>query len=63
MGLTLVEKIAGRHADGLAPGTVVRSGDFVRELLAQSQDANEYAFALGALVAPGITLVSACVKS
>ena len=29
MGLTLVEKIAGRHADGLAPGTQVRSGDFV----------------------------------
>ena len=28
----------------------VRSGDFVRELLAQSQDADEYAFALGALV-------------
>ena len=27
----------------------VRSGDFVRELLAQSKDANEYAFALGAL--------------
>jgi zinc dependent phospholipase C len=27
----------------------VRSGDFVRELLAQSQDANEYAFGLGAL--------------
>ena len=27
----------------------VRSGDFVRELLAQSNDANEYAFALGAL--------------
>jgi hypothetical protein len=27
----------------------VRSGDFVRELLAQSQDVNEYAFALGAL--------------
>jgi hypothetical protein len=27
----------------------VRSGDFVRELVAQSQDANEYAFALGAL--------------
>ena len=27
----------------------VRSGDFVRELLMQSQDANEYAFALGAL--------------
>ena len=27
----------------------VRSGDFARELLAQSQDANEYAFALGAL--------------
>ena len=26
-----------------------RSGDFVRELLLQSQDANEYAFALGAL--------------
>jgi homoaconitate hydratase len=29
MGLTLVEKIAGRHADGLDPGTVVRSGDFI----------------------------------
>src|SRR5438874_6639196 len=29
MGLTLVEKIAARHADGLAPGAVVRSGDFV----------------------------------
>ncbi|MFZ3262414.1 MAG: zinc dependent phospholipase C family protein [Terriglobales bacterium] len=27
----------------------VRSGDFVRELLVESQDANEYAFALGAL--------------
>jgi len=27
----------------------VRSGDFVQELLLQSQDANEYAFALGAL--------------
>src|SRR5579871_895801 len=27
----------------------VRSGDFVRELLIQSQDVNEYAFALGAL--------------
>jgi hypothetical protein len=27
----------------------VRSGDFVRELLTQSRDANEYAFALGAL--------------
>ena len=27
----------------------VRSGDFVHELLAESQDANEYAFALGAL--------------
>jgi hypothetical protein len=27
----------------------VRSGDFVRELLTQSSDANEYAFALGAL--------------
>jgi hypothetical protein len=27
----------------------VRSGDFVQELLNQSQDANEYAFALGAL--------------
>jgi len=27
----------------------VRSGDFVRELLLQSKDANEYAFALGAL--------------
>jgi homoaconitate hydratase len=29
MGLTFVEKIAARHADGLRPGTVVRSGDFV----------------------------------
>lgn len=29
MGLTLVEKIAARHADGLRPGTAVRSGDFV----------------------------------
>jgi homoaconitate hydratase len=29
MGLTLVEKIAGRHADGLASNAVVRSGDFV----------------------------------
>src|SRR5437879_9923981 len=29
MGLTLVEKIAGRHADGVAPGTAVRSGDFI----------------------------------
>jgi len=27
----------------------VRSGDFVRELLLESQDANEYAFAIGAL--------------
>src|SRR5450755_1184373 len=27
----------------------VRTGDFVRELIRQSQDANEYAFALGAL--------------
>ena len=27
----------------------VRSGDFVREMLRQSQDANEYAFAMGAL--------------
>ena len=27
----------------------VRSGDFVRELLLESEDANEYAFALGAL--------------
>ncbi|HEY6268336.1 MAG TPA: zinc dependent phospholipase C family protein [Candidatus Acidoferrum sp.] len=27
----------------------VRSGDFVRELIVQSRDANEYAFALGAL--------------
>jgi hypothetical protein len=27
----------------------VRSGDFLRELLAQSQEADEYAFALGAL--------------
>src|SRR3982075_2276696 len=29
MRLTLVEKIAARHADGLAPGAVVRSGDFI----------------------------------
>src|SRR2546421_18400 len=29
MGLTLVEKIAARHADGLAPGAVVRAGHFV----------------------------------
>jgi homoaconitate hydratase len=29
MGLTLVEKIAARHADGLSPCAVVRSGDFV----------------------------------
>ncbi|HEY6204954.1 MAG TPA: homoaconitase, partial [Chthoniobacterales bacterium] len=29
MALTLVEKIAGRHADGLRPGTVVHSGDFI----------------------------------
>src|SRR6202048_148829 len=29
MGLSLVEKIAARHADGLAPGAVVRAGDFV----------------------------------
>src|SRR4029079_18148438 len=29
MGLTLIEKIAARHADALAPGAVVRSGDFV----------------------------------
>src|SRR5437588_8236236 len=29
MGLTLVEKIAARHADGLPKGKVVRAGDFV----------------------------------
>src|SRR5690349_22353618 len=29
MGLTLVEKIAARHADGLPSGTVVRAGDFI----------------------------------
>src|SRR5581483_5086208 len=29
MGLTLVEKIAARHADGLAPAAVVRRGDFI----------------------------------
>jgi homoaconitate hydratase len=29
MGLTLVEKIAARHADGLAAGSVVRAGDFI----------------------------------
>jgi homoaconitate hydratase len=29
MGLTLVEKIAARHADGVAAGTIVRSGDFI----------------------------------
>ena len=29
MGLTLVEKIAARHADGLPSSAVVRSGDFI----------------------------------
>src|SRR5438034_156857 len=29
MGLTLVEKIAARHADGLAPGAAVHAGDFI----------------------------------
>src|SRR6266508_4259436 len=29
MGLTLVERIAARHADELAPGTAVHAGDFV----------------------------------
>src|SRR5713226_7932286 len=29
MSLTLVEKIAARHADGLAPGALVHSGDFI----------------------------------
>jgi homoaconitate hydratase len=29
MGLTLVEKIAARHADGLPPETIVRAGDFI----------------------------------
>jgi homoaconitate hydratase len=29
MGLTLVEKIAARHADGVKPETVVHSGDFI----------------------------------
>src|SRR5437588_1219744 len=29
MGLTLVEKIAARHADGLPKGEVVRGGDYV----------------------------------
>ena len=29
MGLTLVEKIATRHADGLTAGALVRAGDFV----------------------------------
>ncbi len=29
MTLTLVEKIAARHADGLAPGAVVHSGNFI----------------------------------
>jgi homoaconitate hydratase len=29
MGLTLVEKIAACHADGVSPGTTIRSGDFV----------------------------------
>src|SRR2546423_2407540 len=29
MGLTLAEKIAARHADGLPSDTVVRSGDFI----------------------------------
>lgn len=34
----------------------VRSGDFVRELVRQSQNANEYAFAVGALAALLVTL-------
>src|SRR5436853_1000951 len=29
MGLTLVEKIAARHTDGLASGAIVRAGDFI----------------------------------
>ena len=29
MGLTLVEKVAARHADGMPAGAVVRAGDFV----------------------------------
>src|SRR5438128_10921461 len=29
MGLTLFEKIASRHADGLAPGTAVHAGDVI----------------------------------
>ena len=29
MGLTLVEKIAARHADGLPAGKIVRAGVFV----------------------------------
>ncbi len=29
MSFTLVEKIATRHADGLASGAAVRAGDFV----------------------------------
>ncbi len=29
MGITLVEKIAARHADGLPKGAIVRAGDFV----------------------------------
>jgi homoaconitate hydratase len=29
MGLTLVEKIAARHGDGLKPGSIVHSGDFI----------------------------------
>src|SRR5205823_3034866 len=29
MGLTLVEKIAARHADGLAPNAVVHAGDLI----------------------------------
>ena len=43
----------------------VRSGDFVRELLLESQDANEYAFALGALAhyASDITGHSVAVRS
>src|SRR5437773_11953176 len=29
MGLTFVEKIAARHADGLPPGAALRAGDFI----------------------------------
>src|SRR5437868_3055036 len=51
MGLTLVEKIAARHADGLPSGSVVHAGDFIsiRPRHVMTHD-NTGAAALGAAV-------------